>query len=484
MIRPANQYGPFSGAPQEECGVFGIYKNDNDMHIANEVYGALFALQHRGQESAGIAINQNGEFTCLKDLGMVSEALNASAVEALGDGKIAIGHVCYSPNEAFIRAAAQPLVMRYIKGSLAIAHNGAITNLAQLHHRLEQGGAIFQSNSNAELIAYVVASQRIVTRSIEEAVLSSVQQLQGAYSLVISSPRKLIGVRDKNGFRPLCIGKIKNSWLLSSESCAFDSLGAEFIRDVLPGEVVVIDEKGLHSYQQNCTGKSSLCMFEYVYIARPDSVIDGVSVHMARKRAGQILAQEHPVEADMVCGVPDSGVNAALGYSEGSGIPFGIALIKNKYIGRTFAKRQLAAKERLIQIKINVLKAAVEGKRVVIIDDSIVRGTTCAHIVRLLKEAGAKEVHMRISSPPFLNQCYFGTDIKNEEDLIARKLSAQEICRKIGADSLGYLSISGLHRIAKEASVGFCDACFTGNYPAEIPQTIYEDKFSRKIVQK
>ena len=291
-------------------------------------------------------------------------------------------------------------------------------------------------------------------------------------------------MRDKNGFRPLCIGKIKNSWLLSSESCAFDSLGAEFIRDVLPGEVVVIDEKGLHSYQQNCAGKSSLCMFEYVYIARPDSVIDGVSVHVARKRAGQILAQEHPVEADIVCGVPDSGVNAALGYSEESGIPYGVALIKNKYIGRTFAKRQLAAKERLIQIKINVLKAAVEGKRVVIIDDSIVRGTTCAHIVRLLREAGAKEVHMRISSPPFLNQCYFGTDIKNEEDLIARRLSAQEICRKIGADSLGYLSISGLRRIAKEASVGFCDACFTGDYPAEIPQTIYEDKFSRKIVQK
>lgn len=421
MIKANHFDMPFSESPQEECGVFGIYKNDEELNVTEETYKALYTLQHRGQESAGIAVNDGGEFRCAKDLGIVPEALPEKAVRSLGNGKIAIGHVCYCASDTIVRAAAQPLVMRYIKGSLAIAHNGAITNLSELHETLEQGGAIFQSNSNAELIAYVVASQRVVTASIEDAVLSAVKLLKGAFSMVLSSPSKLIGVRDPNGFRPLCIGKIGESYVLSSESCAFESLGAQFIRDVLPGEVVVIDEDGLHSYKDNCTGKSSVCMFEYVYIARPDSVIDGVSVHDARKRAGAFLAEEYPVEADLVCGVPDSGVSAALGYAERSGIPYGMALIKNKYIGRTFAGHRNAFKEQLVEIKINVLKAAVEGKRIVIIDDSIVKGTTCAHIVRLLREAGAKEVHMRISSPPFLNQCYYGTDIKNEDDLIGRK---------------------------------------------------------------
>lgn len=481
MIKANHFDMPFNESPQEECGVFGIYKNDEELNVTEETYKALYTLQHRGQESAGIAVNDGGEFRCAKDLGIVPEALPEKAVRSLGNGKIAIGHVCYCASDTIVRAAAQPLVMRYIKGSLAIAHNGAITNLSELHETLEQGGAIFQSNSNAELIAYVVASQRVVTASIEDAVLSAVKLLKGAFSMVLSSPSKLIGVRDPNGFRPLCIGKIGESYVLSSESCAFDSLGAQFIRDVLPGEVVVIDEDGLHSYKDNCTGKSSVCMFEYVYIARPDSVIDGVSVHDARKRAGAFLAEEYPVEADLVCGVPDSGVSAALGYAERSGIPYGMALIKNKYIGRTFAGHRNAFKEQLVEIKINVLKAAVEGKRIVIIDDSIVKGTTCAHIVRLLREAGAKEVHMRISSPPFLNQCYYGTDIKNEDDLIGRKMTAEEICEKIGADSLGYLSLAHLREIAKEANVGFCDACFTGNYPAEVPTAVYEDKFARKI---
>lgn len=468
-------------SPQEECGVFGIYKNGADLNVTEETYMALYALQHRGQESAGIAVNDGGEFRCAKDVGVVPEALPEKALRTLGDGEIAIGHVCYCASETLVRAAAQPLVMRYVKGSLAIAHNGAITNLNELHQSLEQGGAIFQSNSNAELIAYVVASQRTGSASIEEAVLSAVKQLKGAFSMVLSSPSKLIGVRDPNGFRPLCIGKLGKSYVLSSESCAFDSLGAQFIRDVLPGEVVVIDEEGMHSYKENCTGKSSVCMFEYVYIARPDSVIDGVSVHEARKRAGEFLAEEYPVEADLVCGVPDSGVSAALGYAERSGIPYGVALIKNKYIGRSFAGHRDALKEQLAQVKINVLKAAVEGRRIVIIDDSIVKGTTCAHIVRLLKEAGAKEVHMRISSPPFLNQCYYGTDIKSEDDLIARRMNADEICREIGADSLGYLSVGHLRQIAQEANAGFCDACFTGNYPAETPSSKYEDKFAKKI---
>lgn len=484
MITDAGKYAPFSDIPQEECGVFGIYSNDEDLDLCRETLAALFALQHRGQQSAGIAINNGGKFKSHKDLGTVSEAMHKNSLDTLGNGKISVGHVCYSPFDNITRAAAQPLVMRYIKGSLALAHNGSITNLAELHRSLEQGGAIFQSNSNAELIAYVIASQRVVTHSIEQAVSSAVDQLHGAYSLVISSPNKLIGVRDKNGFRPLCIGKIKNSYILSSESCAFDSLGAEFIRDVRPGEIVVIDEKGLHSYCEHCADRQSVCVFEYIYIARPDSVVDGLSVHKFRKEAGAYLAKEHPVEADLVCGVPDSGITAALGYSEQSGIPFGIGLIKNKYIGRNFSSMGESQMERLLQIKINVLKATVKDKRIVIIDDSIIKGSTASHIVSLLREAGAKEIHMRISSPPFLHRCYFGTDIGDEQKLIANHLSADEICKEIGADSLGFLSLEGLREIAGNSHIGICDACFSGNYPADIPTEIYTDKFSQKIIKK
>lgn len=481
MINGNNTYAPFSVKPQEECGVFGIYKNDDNLDIVGETYNALLALQHRGQESAGIAVNENENIKCHKDVGMVSEALPEKELKKLGNGKISVGHVRYSPVDNVDRAGTQPLVMRYIKGTLAIAHNGAITNFAEMHKELELGGAIFQSNSNAELIAYVIASQRLLTSSIEDAVLKTMNKIKGAYSLVISSPSKLIGVRDKNGFRPLCIGKMNGNYMISSESCAFDSLGAEFIRDVLPGEMVVIDETGVHSYKDNCSGKTSLCLFEYVYIARPDSVIDDVSVHMARRRAGIYLAKEHPVDADIVCGVPDSGINAALGYAAESGIPYGVALIKNKYIGRTFAVKQKENKNRLIQVKLNVLKASVAGKRVVIIDDSIIRGTTAAYIVRILKEAGASEVHMRISSPPFLYPCYYGTNVRSTNDLIAKNLTAEEVNKKIGADSLGYLSLESLRNIASEAKVGFCDACFSGEYPTEIPTEEYVDKFSQKL---
>lgn len=470
----------YDDSVHEECGVFGIYRND-DIDIVGEVYNGLYALQHRGQESAGIAVNVGGDFKCVKDRGMVFEALNEKSLQTLENGKIAIGHVRYSFSEPLDRAGVQPLVMRYIKGALAIAHNGAITNIAKLHKFLEEGGAIFQSNSNAELIAYVIASQRLKTSSIEDAVLNAMEMIEGAYSLVISSPSKLIAVRDVHGFRPLCIGKMGNSWLVSSESCAFDSLGAEFVRDVMPGEMIVIDEDGIKSYKNKCGKKSSLCMFEHVYIARPDSVIDGLSVHMFRMQAGVCLAREYPVEADLVCGVPDSGVSSAIGYSQESGIPFGSAIIKNKYIGRTIARQQQSFNKRLVEIKINVLKAAVEGKRIIIIDDSIVRGTTCAHIVKLLKDAGAKEVHMRIASPPFLNPCHYGTDIRSVETLIARRMSADELCKSIGADSLGYLSMESFRKITKGSKTDFCTACFTGEYPTEIPTEFYEDKFSKKI---
>ena len=479
MIEEKDLYIPES--PQDECGVFGIYANDKEVDCVLETYKALYALQHRGQESAGIVVNSGGEMKCLKNVGTVSEVFSAEELDELPKGSIAVGHVCYSPGKRLLPEATQPLLMRYIKGSLALAHNGALTNVAQLHKKLEQGGAIFQSSSNAELIAYVIASLRLNYPTIEETVVNAMHELEGAYSLVLTSPSMLIGVRDPNGFRPLCIGKKGSSYMISSESCAFDSLGAEFIRDVEPGEVVVIDENGIRSFKDNCGDKSSLCLFEYVYVARPDSVIDGVSVYMARQEAGRILAKEHPVEADMVCGVPDSGLSAALGYSIESGIPYGIALIKNKYIGRTFAKRKISERENVLKIRLNVLKAAVEGKRIIIIDDSIVHGATCAYIVKLLKNAGAKEVHLRISSPPFLNPCYYGIDISDRKYLVSNNMSAQELCEKIGADSIGYLSIEGLHSIAKGAKVGLCDACFSGNYPAAVPSEIYEDKFSKKI---
>lgn len=468
----------------DECGVFGIYKNNEELDGISITQDALYGLQHRGQESAGIAINNDGEFATVKDLGMVAGVLNEKTLSGLKDGKIVIGHVRYTPFNYLDRAGTQPLVMRYIKGSLAISHNGAITNLAKIRNELEQGGAIFQSYSNAELIAYVIASERLRATSIEDAVEKTMRKLEGAYSLVISSPSKLIGVRDPHGFRPLCVGKLMDSYIFASESCVLDSLGADFIRDVEPGEIVVADENGFHSIKTGIEAKTSFCMFEYVYIARPDSVIDGVSVHNARQKAGRILYKEHPIEADMVCGIPDSGLDAAIGFSMESGIPYGIGFVKNKYIGRQISGRQADKKQRLLNTKLTALKANVKDKRIVIIDDSIVRGATSAHIVKLLRDAGAKEVHMRISSPPFRHACYFGTDIKSKEELIANKMTVEQICKSIDADSLGYLSIEGLHEIAKESSVGICDGCFTGVYNAPIPEEIYVDKFAQKILVK
>lgn len=467
---------------REECGVFGIYKSDENIDIVGEVYNALYTLQHRGQEGAGIAVNNNGEIKCVKNQGMVSEALPAKALKNLGGGKIAIGHVRYhadaDPRDI---AGVQPLVMRYIKGSLAIAHNGSITNDAKLHKSLEQGGAIFQSNSNAELIAYVIASNRLETNSIEDAVLKTMEAVEGSYSIVMSAPSKLIAVRDKHGFRPLCIGKMGSSWMVSSESCTFDSLGAQFVRDVEPGEMVVIDEDGIKSYKQQTQVKSSMCLFEHIYISRPDSVIDGMSVHQFRVNAGIALAKRYHIEADLVCGVPDSGVSSAIGYSQQSGIPYGMAIIKNKYIGRTIASTKENFNKRLVEIKINVLNAAVKGKRVIVIDDSIVKGVTSRHIVKMLKEAGAKEVHMLVSSPPFYNTCHYGTDIRSEDSLVARKFNSEEFRDELGADSLGYLDVECINELAPDSKLGFCTACFTGEYPAPIPTEVYEDKSRKKI---
>ena len=468
------------GKPHEECGLFGIY-NQDDLDVAEKTYLALYALQHRGQASAGIAVNQNGKISFHKDVGMVPEVFHESDLEELGQGQMAVGHVRDASNDKRDRVSAQPLSMRYVKGPLVIAHNGALSNFSKVREELEEGGAIFQTTTDAEMIAYTIARQRLNTGTIEQAVELAMDKLEGAYSLIIMTPGKLVGARDPQGFRPLALGKCGNSYMLASESCAFDSIGGEFIRDVEPGEIIVINKEGLKSVKAKCGQKSSLCIFEYVYFSRPDSIVDGVSVNIARQEAGKILAREHPVEADMVCGVPDSGLDAALGFSQVSGIPFGYGLLKNKYTGRAFVygKRELV--ENSVRVKMTALKESVRGKRLVLIDDSIVSGGTSAYIVKILREAGAREVHMRVSSPPFLYPCYFGTDISSKNNLIAREMDLEQIRRHLDVDSLGYLSIEGVRSIAGNSRLGICDACFSGNYPIPVSEEHREDKFSKKL---
>lgn len=465
----------------EECGVFGIYSNQN-AEVAYMTYHALFALQHRGQESCGIVVNDNGVFSHHKDLGLVPEVFGHNNLERLGAGNIAIGHVRYSTTGKSNRTNAQPLVIRHVKGPLAIAHNGNLINAHELRERYELKGAIFHSTNDTEVISYAITEQRLIQPSIEKAVEKAVGQLKGAFSLVIMSPQKLIAVRDPDGFRPLCMGRTKDGAVVfASETCALDSVGAVFERDLDPGEIVVVDSEGIRSIRTHCGKKGSICVFEYVYFARPDSVIQGCSVHKARLKAGELLWKEHPVDADVVIGVPDSGLDAALGFSHASGIPYGVGFVKNRYIGRTFIQPTQKQRTNSVKIKLNVVKDVVKDKKVVLIDDSIVRGTTCARIVSLLREAGAKEIHMRISCPPFINQCYFGTDIDSKENLIACKMSIPEICREVGADSLGYLSVEGVKSIAEGADCDFCTGCFTGVYPIEVPDVMPKDKFESKI---
>lgn len=465
----------------EECGVFGIFSKTNT-DVAMSTYLALYALQHRGQESCGIAVNDDGVFSSHKDIGLVPEVFDADTLRKLGTGNIAVGHVRYSTTGMKSRTNAQPLVVRHVKGSLALAHNGNLTNARELREKVELGGGIFHTTNDTEAIAYTITQKRLQTGSIESAVEQAMYDLKGAYSLVIMSPRKLIAARDPVGFRPLCMGETKNGEIIfASESCALDSLGAAFIRDIKPGEIVVVSDEGVRSITTHCGSKGKFCVFEFVYFARPDSVIEGASVHRARQRAGAFLALEHPVQADVVIGVPDSGLDAALGYSHQSGIPYGVGFIKNRYVGRTFIQPTQGERENAVRIKLNAIKSTVEGKRVVLIDDSIVRGTTSARIVRLLREAGAKEVHMRISSPPFTNPCYFGTDIDSRENLIACKMPVEEIAKAIGADTLGYLSVQNVHQIAENAGCEFCDGCFTGCYPAETPKAVAKDKFEHPI---
>jgi amidophosphoribosyltransferase len=455
----------------DECGVFGAYDFDGG-DVASTIYYGLFALQHRGQESCGIAVSDTqgpkGKVFSYKDMGLVNEVFDAEKLDKL-NGNIGVGHVRYSTAGSSVRENAQPLVLNYVKGTLGMAHNGNLLNAIELREELSYTGAIFQTTIDSEVIAYLIARERLKTSTVEAAVKNSMEKIKGAYSLIVMSPRKLIGARDPFGFKPLCIGKRDNTYFLSSETCALDTVGAEFVRDVLPGEVVTITHNGIESDTSLCQKNTARCIFEYIYFARPDSKIDGMGVYESRINAGRILAKTHPVEADLVVGVPESGNAAALGYSLESGIPYGNAFIKNNYVGRTFIKPKQEQRESSVKVKLNVLSDTVKGKRVIMIDDSIVRGTTSARIVALLKQAGASEVHVRISSPPFLHPCYFGTDIPSEDQLIASGNTVDEICKLIGADSLGYLETDKLSEMIC-GGTGYCDACFTGNYPIEPPK--------------
>lgn len=447
----------------EACGIFGVYGPEG-MDAAPLVYFGLFALQHRGQESCGIAANQGGEIRLYKDMGLVHEVFQESQLAGL-PGRSAIGHVRYATSGPSVRENAQPLVTRYSKGQMALAHNGNLSNTADLRRRLEDQGAIFQTSIDSEIIAYLIARGRAASSSVEDAVCLAMQELQGAYCLLLLSRGKLIAVRDPLGFRPLCLGKLGEAVVFASESCALDAIGATFIRDVDPGEIVIADKQGLRSLRTNCRGLNRKCIFEYIYFARPDSLIDGISVHEARLAAGRLLARQHPAQADLVLGVPDSGIDAAIGFSQASGIPYGKGFVKNNYIGRTFIKPSQEQRETAVRIKLNPIASSVAGKRVVMVDDSIVRGTTSARIIHMLKQAGAREVHVRISAPPFLWPCYFGTDIPSTDELTARKHTQEEIRRQIGADSLGFLQLDSLGEMLGETGKRYCDACFSGDYP-------------------
>ncbi len=450
----------------EECGVFGVY--DAKGGCAECTYYGLYALQHRGQEACGIAANNNREITYHKDVGLVGDVFDVQRLREM-NGTMAIGHVRYATTGAGRRMNAQPFVVNYVKQQLAVVHNGNLVNTEELRDYFEHRGAIFQTASDTEIIAYSIAASRLKYGSVEEAVNHSVKHLKGAFSIIVMSPRKLIAARDPWGFRPLCIGKKGDAWYFASESCALDGVEAEYVREVEPGEIVVVEDGHLRSIRDNCQGMSHMCIFEYIYFARTDSVINGQSVHMARRNAGRLLAQEHPVEADLVIGVPDSGLDAALGYAEESGIPYGEGFVKNRYVGRTFITPNQQSREAAVRIKLGALRCQVAGKRVVMIDDSIVRGTTSKAIVNLLRQARATEVHVRISAPEFISPCYFGTDIPDKSLLISCKYSCDEVCREIGADSLGFLSLERLHEIAPDATCGFCEGCFSEHYPVDPP---------------
>lgn len=465
----------------EECGVLGIWSERNEP-LAESVYYGLYALQHRGQESCGIAVCEDGVISAHKDLGLVGEVFDPQTLASMPKGNMAVGHVRYSTTGGNDRRNCQPIVVNHMKGRMALAHNGNLTNAAELRRTLELSGAIFHTTSDTETIAYIITKQRLVTPSIEQALMNTMGIIEGAYSLVLMSPSKLIAARDPLGMRPLCFGKLPDGgYAVASESCALTAVGADFERDIEPGEILLFSKEGVRSLRQHCgTRDRKTCIFEYIYFARPDSVIDGVSVHGARVRAGRILAQSCPADADIVIGVPDSGLDAALGYAQASGLTYEQGLIKNKYIARTFIAPAQSVRTDKVKIKLSAIEPVVRDKRIVLVDDSIVRGTTGARIVALLRQAGAKEIHFRVCAPAFLHPCYYGTDIDSEKGLIANQMTPGQIAEKMGADSLGYLPLERLPELVGHK--GFCSACFSGEYPTAVPDAVLKDRFEMKIV--
>lgn len=464
----------------EACGVFGVMA-DHPIGAARICYYGLYALQHRGQESCGIVVNDDGLFASQKDLGLVSEVFTKDRLAAFPKGSMAVAHTRYGTTGATNRTNCQPIEVNHQKGRMAIAHNGNFSNAAELRSALELTGAIFHTSSGTD-IAYIVTKERLASPSIEEALSGAMNTLEGAYSLILMSPQKLICARDPYGFRPLCYGETEDgAYVFASESCALRSVGARFVRDIEPGEILIFSKDGILSRREHCGKKQKkLCVFEYIYFARPDSVIDGQSVHMARLNAGKVLAEAHPVKADLVIGVPDSGLDSALGYARASGIPYGIGLIKNRYIGRTFITP--GDRSNQVSIKLSAVEDAVRGKSIVLIDDSIVRGTTSEHIVALLRDAGTKEIHMRVSAPPFLFPCFYSTDIDSQEKLIACHHSVSEIAEMIGSDSLGFLPVESLGELAENAD--YCSACFDGTYPTRIPTDTRKNRFEQRLSER
>lgn len=449
----------------DECGVYGIISRNDELDVARLTYYGLYALQHRGQESAGIVAYNSDKMNCYKNMGLVSEVFNKEILDKM-QGTSAIGHVRYSTAGGSTIKNAQPILSQFKLGEIAIAHNGNLVNAEIIRELLEDCGCVFQTSIDSEVILNLIA--RGAKKGIKTAIVDAMQAIKGSYGIVILTKDELIGVRDPNGIRPLCIGKIGESYVITSESCALDATGAEFIRDVEPGEIVIVNKDGLKSINFAERSEKAVCAFEYIYFARPDSIIDNISVYKSRIEAGKKLFQEAPVEADIVVGVPDSGIPAAIGYSKASGIPYEIGLIKNKYIGRTFISPAQEMREKAVSVKLNALKENVYGKRVVLIDDSIIRGTTSRRLIEILRKAGAKEVHLRVSSPPVKFPCYFGIDTPYRKDLIGAELDTESIREKIGADSLAYISIEGLLSSLKSQE-GFCLGCFNGIYPMSAP---------------
>lgn len=451
----------------EECGVFGILDSKGE-NVANTIYYGLCALQHRGQESAGIAVCNTegplGNLLCHKNMGLVNEIFSPDVLSEL-TGNIGIGHVRYSTTGESTIKNAQPIAINYFKGTLALVHNGNITNMDELKISLQENGAIFHSTTDSEIITYQIALERTKTNSIEEAVYKTARKIKGGFALIIMSPQKMIGVRDPYGLKPLCLGKRNGSYILASESCALNAVGAEFVRDILPGEIITIQKNDIKNNYSLCNQTHAHCIFEYIYFARLDSTMDGINIYDARVRAGEALAKSYPVEADLVVGVPDSGIAAAMGYAKQSHIPYGIAFQKNSYVGRTFIKPTQNERETAVQIKLNIIPSTVKDKRIILIDDSIVRGTTISKLITMLKKAGAKEVHVRISSPPFLYPCYYGTDVPSNHLLIASKHTNEEVCEQIGADSLGYLNLDDFKVMVNDLPL--CKACFNQQYPVK-----------------